>query len=174
VTYGRAVVVVDVLSETELPHTPEVDKNGEGYVGRSVSLRVVRELWTPPDAEPAPAQFETIDWGWLLKNGKLLPFNQSRLEVGHRYLVPLVEIDGKFGSLAMDAIPVDGDAMGTSNLAANTWETAELAGLSLDTVAQRLAATSIDPVAASFMDLPPVERAEAVRTAKGQPRLTND
>ena len=74
----------------------------------------------------------------------------------------------------MDAIPVNGDALASTRLAANTWETADLAGVSLDRVAQTLAATPIDPAAAPFMDLPPVQRAEAVCTAKGQPRLTND
>jgi len=167
VTYASHVSVVTVISEAEMESTPEVVANGEGYVGRTVTLRIERTIWSAPGAAPIEGTVSMTDWGWLLKDGQLRPFASGRLEVGGRYLVPFANINGNLGSISLTAIPVtSANAVATEGMPATGWHIRDLAGKPLDDLSAALAATTPDPAAAPFMSLPARERAEAVRQAK--------
>lgn len=165
VSYAHQVSVVRVVSETQLGPDEATLNRGEGMVGRSVTLQVETSLWVALGAEQIEGQIEIQDWGWVLKAGSLVPFTNARLEVGGRYLVPLADFGNGWGSLELTAIPIEGEAIAAalaSNVHDNPWFT-ELAGIPLNTLADRLAATDPDPVAAQFAHLPPIERYEAVQ-----------
>lgn len=165
VSYAHQVSVVRVVAESQIGPDEAALTRGEGLVGRSVTLQVETTVWAAPGSEPVQGEIEMHDWGWLLKDGELRPFTNSRLEVGGRYLVPLADFGDGWGSMELAAIPIEGDAIATGwadNVEDNPW-LRELAGSSLDAVGNELATTEPDPVAARFSHLPPIQRYEAVQ-----------
>lgn len=90
------------------------------------------------------------------------------MEVGGRYLVPLTDINGKLASMTLTAIPIENGNVSKSVESYDTWYR-ELAGVSLAELRVTLSDTPPDPLAVQFGHLPPVERAEAVKTARSSP-----
>jgi hypothetical protein len=96
VTYAEHVVVVDAVSEREIPPTRTELRRGEGLIGRTVTLRVDRVLWSSPGAaQPAPKKWEYSASGWTFTGGdpddrtKMGVRGAPRVEVGHRYVMAL-------------------------------------------------------------------------------------
>ena len=167
VTYPTQISVVTVVSEAEIPPPDSVTERGEGYIGRAVELRIDRTLWSAPDVEAQTGNFELTVFGWLRKGDNQIPFGPidgHRLEVGGRYIIPLVPDEGDWGWLSSSAIlAIDGEgriALDQGRLK----NPASLAqkGDTLDKVAVTLSNTAPDPAAAPFAHLPPDERIEAV------------
>ncbi len=167
VSYADQVAVVHILGESEIPPPVEVWERGEGYIGRTVEARVERDLWVASGRVPLSGNVEIVDWGWHLKDGEKRPF-RGRMEVGGLYLVPLVNIDGKLGSMALSAIAIEDGKVSGGVAGADSWYAA-LAGVELERLGATLADTPPDPLAVQFGHLPPVERAEAVKAARGTP-----
>ncbi len=178
VTYGQQVSVISVLSEEQMPMDASTREHGEGYVGRTIRFHVDRTIWSAPNAVVATGEVRMLDWGWLLKDGNLFPFTSGRMEVGKRYLAPLATIRGGLASMAVAPIELSGDEIsgdaGSDGRWQERWVDEDLAGMEVSTLAETLTTTAIDPIAAPYMNLPALERAEAVREAKGEWRITSE
>ena len=167
VSYANQVSVVTVLSEAEIEPPSEVRSRKEGYIGRTVMLRIDDTLWTAPGVSAVQGQISMTVIGWHLKGDRKIPFG-GRLEAGMTYVMPIASIKGQWADASVTApVPVAGPVVAASVKDGNSW-TRELAGVSLSALSARLAATPPDPVAARFADLPGGERADAVRKAQGR------
>ncbi|WP_420036286.1 hypothetical protein ACN2WE_32315 [Streptomyces sp. cg28] len=96
VTYADHVVVATATDEAEIPPTQTELDRGEGLIGRSVSMRIDRVLWSRPDApETAPATWQRTSPGWQFTNGdtanrtEFAMEHRPRIEVGHTYIIAL-------------------------------------------------------------------------------------
>lgn len=169
-SYADELAVIQVIEERELPPA-KVETTG-GYVPRDVTVRVERTLWRRSAApDPAPATFSFTDLGWLERDGVRVPVGAAggnRLEVGKRYLAPLVRVDSDWFPLAPNAqLLLDGDTVtDTVDMGRLTPAARRMTHLDVAAAAERLAATPPDPVAKRFADLPPRERFNAAAEAK--------
>lgn len=179
VTYPTQISVVTVVSEREIPPPARVLERGEGYVGRSVELRIDRTLWSAPEVEAQTGNIEFVASGWLRKGDKQIPFGSAdgpRLEVGNRYVIPLVPTERGWAFLSNSAVL----SVDRTNRIAHDQERiknpASLAhkGATLDALAKTLGSTAPDPAAAPFAHLPPDERVEAVFRAARIAEGTSD
>jgi hypothetical protein len=189
VSYGDVVVIGKVTGEERIPPGPEnADQvaRGEGVtIERRLSVEVQRVIWRHPSAQDPPAVFDFGTSGWVLKDHREVPFTtegQPRLEVGGRYLMPIVFTGEAPYVVGRGAFPVDDtdhvSAGADDDFAAELadgsdgqeWilELAEVqfAGLSADDVAAKLSATPPDPVAEANRNLPARERSQAVVAAE--------
>jgi hypothetical protein len=174
VSYGDQVSVVSVVGEEALP--AEVIEPGSSYVPRSVVLRVERTIWRRRGAPSAEGMIRVITYGWSVRDGKRHPvagWGGPRLEVGKRYVTPLVRAprDGvDWTPLAVEStLPLDGDVITTAGVVGAPSSIAkEMTGRPVDDLATSLARTRPDPIAAKYFDLPPDQRWQAVRRAQGE------
>lgn len=168
VSYGDQVSVVYVSSERSLP--AQVIEPGDSYIPRVVTLRIAETVWRRTGAPHAGRIVQALTYGWALKDGKRRPivaWGTPRLAVGARYVTPLVRAprDGiEWTPLSDGAIlPLDGDVMTTAGIAGQPSAIAErLAGTSIQQIAAMLARTPPDPIAAKYFNLPPDKRVQAV------------
>ena len=170
VTYATQISVVTVVSEAEIPPPARVAERGEGYVGRTVQLRIDRTIWSAPNIEVQSGNIELVALGWLRKGDTQIPFGPidgTRLEVGSRYIVPLVQINGAWGWLASSAIlAIDsGDRIALDQGRIKNPASLAQKGDTFDEFARTLGNTAPDPAAAPFAHLPPDKRIEAVLDA---------
>lgn len=105
--------------------------------------------------------------GWLRKGGNQIPFGSGdgpRLEVGSRYVVPLVSTERGWASLSNSAVLAVDDSDRIALDQGRIRNPASLAhkGVTFDALAKVLSGTAPDPAAAPFAHLPPDERVEAV------------
>lgn len=172
VNYGDAVVVLTVVAEEEVnPPTEEELERGGGYIAREVTVEVEEVLWEYPEAPSTPDTFDFWTGGWTLQEGgekaEATLGGPVRLEVGERYVVAVARrADGTVGPVGQEAqLHVDSDdrvdapetdraepAQGVARAEI------ELADLTLDEVADRVASTEPHPVAEANRDLDPLER----------------
>ncbi|MFH8702004.1 hypothetical protein [Streptomyces chartreusis] len=94
VSQADHVAVLSVLSEKELPPTQEEQAAGEGLIGREITVRVDKILWSSPNpAHPAPS--DTFSWtadGWSFQGEERTAFTMAgspRYEPGHTYIEAL-------------------------------------------------------------------------------------
>lgn len=105
VTFADAVVVVDAFAEDEMEPAKEVEEVGEGMIGRVVTVRLVEVLWTRSGAYRPPEQFafKTAGWAFNAEGRRPMSFDGgARIEVGQRYLMPLVDYDAAIWTLPDD------------------------------------------------------------------------
>jgi hypothetical protein len=154
-----------------------VIERGEGYIGREITLRVEKTIWTREAApEAAPESFTTFGQGWWMHGGKRFRFQFSdapRMEVGQRFLVPLVKADeGAWTVLNYNAaheldgeqtVPIPQGQRGHNNLPASR----AVEGKTILEIAQLLANTRVDPLAAKYQHLGPDARLDAVLRDQG-------
>ena len=167
VTYPTQISVVTVVSEAEIPPPARVTERGEGYVGRTVELRIDRTLWATPDVEAQTGNVELVAFGWLRKGDTQIPFGPMdghRLEVGGRYIIPFVPDEGAWGWLTSSAIlEIDsGDRIALDQGRIKNPASLAQKGATLDEFTMTLMNTAPDPAAAPFAHLPPDKRIEAV------------
>lgn len=94
VSYADQLSVISVTAERELP-PPEVGTSG-GYTGRETTISIERTLWRRPQAPRAAGSVVVTDFGWLETEGvrrEATIEGGVRLDVGQRYLAPLVLTD---------------------------------------------------------------------------------
>lgn len=168
VTYANQVSVIAVTGERELPRDPEVVKNGEGYIERAIRLTILDTIWRRSPSDVIDGEIEIVAWGWALKDGVKHPFGVDdgpRLEVGSKYLMPLINLGGKEWAAPNDAsiFPVEpSNRLGRTRSALNS----SAGGKPIAEVKTILAETRPDPRAEKYGTLPPRERARAVQQEK--------
>lgn len=184
--FADQLSVVTVVDERDLPPVPGQDPSADdGYVGREVSLRVERTLWRRPGAPTVAAEESIIRIVALGsardERGEQTPFatlDAARLEVGQRYLIPLLRAagaddeggrasDSEWAVLAQSAIlTLDGDTV-TSRVEGGTPSPAAQAldGESVERAGEIVARTSPTPAAERNAELPPDARSDAVQRA---------
>jgi hypothetical protein len=171
-SYADQLAVVSVLSEEQLELDPEVQRAGEGYVTRSLRVRIEVSLWTAPGVSARSGEIRMHALGWILKRGELIEFgvhNAPRLVPGARYVIPLVYFDeSSVYKLASGAvIPFPGDQLAAEDV--RVWgqgaTARELSGRPLADIAAALEAAPVDPVVENFRSLPPRERRRAYSEA---------
>lgn len=183
VSYADQVSAVTVVAEHQLPLGPDELANAEGSVARTVTLEIERTLWRRPGAPRAQRRVTFDTWGWRLHEGRMTPMNQggARLEVGRRYVLPLVlftfEGEEGWGVLADGdanfplggSTIVDGQVERPAKPGSDPYPGLEVfTGVTLDAFAARLARTKADPLAAKYADLDPLARWEAVARGCGE------
>ncbi|MFF9915621.1 hypothetical protein [Streptomyces sp. NPDC013457] len=93
VTYADYVAVVTPMSETEIAADATEVERGEGMIGRQVTMRVDKILWSSPQAAaPAPQTFNRDSSGWVFKDADRAKFalhERPRVELGHTYVAAL-------------------------------------------------------------------------------------
>jgi hypothetical protein len=152
VSYADRVSVVSVLREDAIPPVRD------GYLARAVILGVEETIWKRPDAPATAASIRVITYGWAVDEGSRRPaaaWGGPRLELDGRYLVALVcaPRDGALWTpLAEEAtLPLDGETVTTSGIVGAPSAVArELAGMSVDEVAEVLAQTRPNSSAATY------------------------
>ncbi|HKH17070.1 MAG TPA: hypothetical protein VKA57_06055 [Solirubrobacteraceae bacterium] len=167
-SYADQVSIVTVVGERALP--AEVIEAGDRYVPRAVTLRVEDTIWRREGAPRAGDAVRVNTFGWSLQDGERRPvtaWGGPRLELGSRYVAPLVRAprDGaEWTPLALGAtLPLEGDVMATSGIVGAPSPLAKsMSGKAPTTLADALARTAPDPIAAKHFDLPPDERWRAV------------
>ena len=174
VSFADQLSIVSVVAEEEEPPPAEVLALGEGYISRTVTLQVEKTLWRRGGAPSAPAGIRVITDGWVLERGERHPFaiwGGPRLEVGGRYLAPLVRAprDGAEWTplSAASTLPLDGDTITTSAIVGPPSAIAHaMRGKAADKLAEALARTPPRPVAAKHFGLDPDARVQAVLDAE--------
>lgn len=177
VSYADQVSVVTVVAERQLPLGPEEVAHQEGLVGRTVTLEIERTIWRRPGAPRAMDRITVDTWGWTLHEGRLNPMRLggARLEVDHRYVLPLVLFasegskswtgfaDGD-GNFPLDgSVIVDGQIGRVGDPNSNDYPGTEiLTGVTVDELAARLGRAEPDPLAVKHADLDAVARWNAV------------
>lgn len=175
VSYMDQISVVTVISERQIEPDPGDASRGEGLVGREVTLRVERTIWNRDNAPVAEGEITVRAWGWILHDHELIPTKatgSTRIEVGGRYVAPLVQMDsvitdGKVWALLSNGgstMPLLGDRIVADNHQPerSAAYVRELVGSSVDELAALVHETEPYPVAAMHMDLEPQERFRAV------------
>ncbi|BFO21165.1 hypothetical protein SHKM778_75530 [Streptomyces sp. KM77-8] len=96
VTYADHVVVASAVSDREVPASTQELERGEGVIGRTVTLKVDKVLWSRDGAaQPAPATWDYSAMGWEFTDGstdnrtRMAVAEQPRVEVGHTYIMAL-------------------------------------------------------------------------------------
>lgn len=164
VSYANQVAVVRVASAEEIPVDEGLTGSGEWTTNRRAVLHVEEVLWRGQGQRPAADEVAVVVSGFVHKNGEVVPLlmhGEARLEVGERYVVPLLLQDAEWRIPGTSATPlVDGEvqpAQGQENSAA-----AEFRGHTPAEVKRRLERTRPDPAAARRADLQPYERWQEV------------
>jgi hypothetical protein len=175
VSYADQLSIVSVIREEELAADNGTFERGEGYIGRAATLRVERTLWRRAGAPSAADTIRVITYGWVLQDWKRHSFagwGGPRLEVGGRYLTPLVRAprDGAdWTPLSVEStLPLAGSSITTTGIVGLPSPIAKsMNGKSPEALAQILAHTQPDPIAAKYWNLGPDERVHAVLRARG-------
>ncbi|MFK0167850.1 hypothetical protein ACIQU5_03505 [Streptomyces sp. NPDC090306] len=189
VTYADHLAIVTVTGQQELAATPDEIAAGEGFVPRSVSVKVDKVLWSRSGAAAAPASMTWDIDGWMFHGTDRTPIRldgEPSLNVGERYVVPITYLsvtdavdeagweplnaseifpdsNGTIGSGAT-VYGYDGPADdGTTDLRDQVWGQPESALVGI------LGSTAVDPAASGYMGLPPDQR---YRTAKSSDATT--
>ncbi len=115
VSFADHAAIITVLSERERPLSAEEQAVGEGYASRVLTVRFEKALWSRVEAPPLPAEATFEGWGWSVKDGEKIPMaggDGPRMEVGERFLSPLVLIDGTWGPYSYTTVlPLKGDTI---------------------------------------------------------------
>jgi hypothetical protein len=144
VSFADGLAVITPVAERETP-PPAGPEGYAGYIGRRVTVRVERRLWRRRGASAAPDTFRFVDYGWVGTIEDRRPARAcggARLELGRRYLAPLVRHRGEWfpfgdGRLVLDRdLVVGGVDVGEPSLAHHA-----LAGRRIEGAAAIVAAT---------------------------------
>jgi hypothetical protein len=172
-SYADHVAVYTVVAQREVPFQPRsYEAPDEGMIGRFVTVQVDRELWSADKAPALPSRFTISAPGWVLHEGERRVFrirNSPRLEVGEKFLAPLVHredypssappwiplgfgsqlrvVEGKIASEVEEANPA----------LASKWR-----GATVDEVASAVVKQEPETLAYKHRDLRPIKRVEAV------------
>lgn len=161
VSYGDAVVVIDVLNEAELPRDASIEQTGEGYIARAVEFRIASTLWSSNRIALPEGVFTSSVSGWFVHDNALTPatFNDApRFEVGQRYVVSFVDFGNEWAPQGSGAIlRLEGDKVLPQEAAGPSAAT-DLVNLTPDEIIGVLRSTSSSPEVEGLMDLDPVSR----------------
>lgn len=170
-SYADHVAVVTVEAERALPARDHVLEHKEGVIGRVTTLAIERILWSAPRVPALGREIEVEQAGWIVKGDRRTPFaleGAERVVPGERYLMPLLQADTDGGRkewwplTQSSQLPiVDGRVAADAD--SGTPVRAELAGMTIEQVEEKVLAQAPDPVAEKYRHLRPQPRLEAVR-----------
>jgi hypothetical protein len=177
VSYGDHVAIFSVTAEEEITPPPDVYEQGGGYIGRAVTLRIEKMLWTRKGASSLGSAVRVLTYGWVYENGERHPaaaWGSPRLQVGGRYVAPFVKAprDGvDWTALSAEAtlplvdgvITTDGIVGGSPSAIAR-----RMRASSPDELARILAGTAPDALAVKYAQLSPDARVEAVMAERAR------
>lgn len=169
VSYSDHIVIADVTDEKRLGLDNEEDRrNGEGLVGRQLTIEIIDSLYRRTGSLELPPVVSFGHTGWRLKDGKEIPMGvmgATRMEVGHRYLIPLtywLRQEGGWGFMTSTGSIeiVDGriETIGGEGRPAAL----AIGGLTPDEARDVFAKVEPHPAAAAHPDLPADERYDLV------------
>jgi hypothetical protein len=177
-SFADHVVIFTVTSDREVATATEEELAvGEYVIGREATLTIDRRLWSAPNAPELPSTITMDVKGWAVKEGQryaMVAEGEPRLEVGQRYLAPLLLMDDRspaecwpltVGSM----LQLQSDTVGPA-LTHGQGSARELAGRSIRDVADMVVREPADPVARRFRNLRPAERVEKVLEARAAER----
>jgi hypothetical protein len=174
VSFADHAVVVTVTGERKLPLTPDEATRGEGYEGREVTLTVERSVWRRPGGPRLPSTLTFAGWGWFVHDNRETRASSGtgpRLEIGERFLMPVVHLDsGSWSPYSYSLIlPLDGDTVRSvgSDSDGNVIR-ARLAGMPTAGVGVALASEHPYPDAAAHPLLTAEQRLELVYAAEAK------
>lgn len=173
VSYADHVALVPAVSQVETTPTasPSRGTAGESTIARTITFRVDRTLWSQPNAPAPPGRLTAMWWGWLIRDGKRVPFvvdGMPWVVIGAQYVMPIARDRGTFAPIQPFA--VFRVTRGTVELEEQYTPLArQLDGLSLSAAVGKFADAAPDPVAARFTNLPPRRRLAAVLAARSSP-----
>ncbi len=167
-SFADHVAIITVLSERERPMSAEEQAAGEGYAPREITLRFEKPLWSRAGAPPLPADATIDALGWSVKGSEKVPLvsgNGPRLEVGARFLSPLVLIDGTWSPYSYTTVlPLKGDTITGIGRPRSSYIIGERAvGETVEDFVTSLRSTEPYPVAAANASLSARERLALVR-----------
>ncbi|HKH17072.1 MAG TPA: hypothetical protein VKA57_06065 [Solirubrobacteraceae bacterium] len=173
VSFADQLSIVSVVAEEAEPPSADVLEHGEGYISRTVTLQVEKTLWRRDGAPSAQGGIRVVTDGWVLEGGELHRFaiwGGPRLEVGGRYLAPLVRAprDGAEWTplSAASTLPLEGDTITTAGIVGHPSAIADaMRGKASERLAEVLARTPPDAIAAKHFGLDPDARVQAVLRA---------
>jgi hypothetical protein len=177
VSYAVQISSVTVLNEREISPPASVYENGEGYIGRTVTLAVGKTFWMSPSGGAAPTEIDITVAGWVLQGGRRAFFaleRSPRLEVGGQYTIPLVIAPSATGESQWAPLSTEsllerpGDLVATQDVHARGHSAVaqSLSGIGDVELQRTFMNTAPDPVAAMHWDLAPYDRWLAVSAAK--------
>jgi hypothetical protein len=110
-SFSDAMAIVQAVKET-LPPEPGGPEGWAGLIGRRVTFRVERVLWRRPHAPRPPATARFNDLGWWGEPDDRVPMyvcGETRMELGRRYLAPIVRHNGAWYPVFTARLLVEGD-----------------------------------------------------------------
>jgi hypothetical protein len=173
-SYSDQVSVVSVVNEQEIPASPEVLMKGKGGIRRLASLHIDETIWKSEGFIPRAGDLSLTVAGWWQKGGTRVPASMGcapRLEVGGRYVMPLVGYRQGWSPLTFGSVLAAGDdPVATADIKAwgHNPVARSLAGKTVAEIKVILAETPLDPIAEKYRDLPVEERARAVQADKSR------
>lgn len=173
VSYADHVVLVTAISERDaerdLATTPS--PRSEPTIPRRITFEIDQTLWSRPAAPPPPERLTAVWWGWLVRDGRRVPFvvnGTPWVVVGGQYVMPIAYDGAVFTSIQPFAVfRFDEGAVVLEEQA--TPLSREIANASRDGVASVFANAVPDPLAVRYAHLRPRARLAAVMTAKASP-----
>lgn len=163
VSYAQQMSVVTVVDEARIEPPARVYETNEGYVGRTVTIRIDKTAWRAEETETFPdgTELTYTGWGWFYKNGEYTS-SAAQLEVGERYLMPIVKGRETYHPLTTDTrLPLHGDRV-DPDIESNNPAVMQVVGKTVAEVGAMLEQTPADPIALKYWHLDPVERVRAV------------
>lgn len=158
VTFAEQVSVFRVDHERAGP-TPPFHLGRQPDTPRYVTITVEDTLWS---CRPPRPRAEVHTYGWADVDGELFPTapdHGPRLEVGRRYLAPLVHFDGEFGPMSGGAVlPLDGDQVDIGPRSSQLADS--LDGVTVAEIAERLARANPRPPTEDYAHVPRPECTE--------------
>jgi hypothetical protein len=110
-SFADAVAIVRGVRES-VPPPPRGPEGYAGLIGRKVTARVERILWRRPNAPEPPRRFRFGDLGWTgtLENRRpLVICDETRMELGRRYLAPIARQHGVWFPFSPTRLRLEGD-----------------------------------------------------------------
>ena len=171
-SYADHVATFRVVSDREIAASSAEERaRGEYLIAREVTVEIERRLWSARSAPALPGRFTMEALGWSVSHGArrtILFEDAPRVEVGERYVAPLVREGGRWAAMTLTSqlrldgrrvtAPADGSAKGPVP--------SQLSGRTVDQVRAAVAAQKADPVALRYRSLRPEQRVMAVVRAK--------
>ncbi|AKU15371.1 hypothetical protein [Luteipulveratus mongoliensis] len=162
VTYGTHVVLAKITAERllSLETMPASTPNdGDGTRARIATFSIIRTLWKAKGEADLPPTVDQTVFGVKVTGGKSTPSivrGRPGFLVGETYIVPFTMFQGERSLLSADVgVPVSGMKYAYES---RKPAVIELTGKTAAEVAQILAKTPPDPVAAKYPDLTPEQR----------------
>ncbi len=173
-SYANQLSVVTVERELDQPRV----SLPTDFSGCSVELRVERTVWIAPGAQPAPGTIFTQEFCPPPSEREYEPERRlpgPQLEEGKRFLIALVPVEDGYWipMTGASVLPLDGDHV-PRTFSTGHPVASELVGLDVDEIAARVTAAPIDPSAALYMHLAPVERVRAIHRGGEEPGRQDD